>query len=350
MQNFSFGGTGVPQVPLGSGPVRIRKQPSLIQSILGIFIGIALVLASPVAMWMAQSQHAYKDFNSATVAGKNQSGYIRVDGAPFFSNDADVDACYQTECVYEEADYQELVTHRETVCQNNLRETETLRIISTNGSECDEDGTNCVPCYNVEKDEWETQSTDLVLNNFTVAGYEVVVSESAVYLDTISETVETGADEISLNPTRTVYESFVLPETVLVVGDSDGKLVTEPESQTFVISSYSVEKTAELLKELDRNNRLGLWLLTFGMLFIGYTLILGPLAWLGRKTSYIPVVGKMLKEGSKFMVGLVSALLAVVSWIVVFLLITILKFWWLALIALLIFIVLMIVKSKQKTA
>lgn len=346
---MGMGGMRPSNMISNNGPVRVRKQPNLIQSIGGIFFGILLVLGAPLAMWQAQSQHSAKDFQSAVVVtAPGQSGYVRVQGAPTYAESTADDECYTANCVYEKKDLQELVTTQDLVCKENLQSSEMLRVIARNGSECDEDGTNCVPCYDVEKDTWESQSTSMVLNDVMVNGYRVMPSEGAVYLETVETIVDTGVSKLTSRPSRTVYDDYVLPTQMVVVGTSDGAVVSDPGEKVFVLSSLSSDATLSALKTKDQSSRIMLWIVTFAMLFIGFGLILGPLSWLGRKTGFIPVIGPLLKEGSGALIGVASFLLAVVSWIVIFLAVMVFKLWWISLLVILGFVIFFIVKSKQK--
>ncbi|MBI2476679.1 hypothetical protein HYV72_00740, partial [Candidatus Uhrbacteria bacterium] len=71
----------------GSGPVR-QKQPNLIQSIIGVFGGIALILLSPLVMSQAANQHRAKDFGNAELVSASSvtDGYIKFEGAPSYKN------------------------------------------------------------------------------------------------------------------------------------------------------------------------------------------------------------------------------------------------------------------------
>lgn len=318
----------------GNGPVRTRKEPTLIQTIAGVGIGFLLVLASPLLMWSAQSQHRAKDFKSATVVSTEggASGYITTMGAPaYVETDGGAD-CLEGSCLYQKEAEQELVTRTELLCADNVQESATLRILARNGSECDSDGSNCVPCYDVEKDSWETQKTIVSLYDVTLGGYTITPTETAIYLDTSERTIETGV-AASGRKSQSVYTWFPLPTRLLVTGDSTGTSIAPPAEKVFVLSAYDVEGTLLKLKDLDRSSMLALFLGTFIALVVGYSLILGPLSWAGRQLGFIPVVGSLLKGGSKFLVLLAAILLAIPSWIIIFLLVTVLKFWWLALLA-----------------
>ncbi len=331
-----------------TGPVRTRKEPTLLQTIAGVGIGILLLLASPLAMWSAQSQHRAKDFNSATniETTGGVAGYVTFSGAPSYVEKDGGTACIEESCVYQKEVQQELVTHTELECGSNVQESATLRILRSNGSECDSDGKNCVPCYDVEKDSWEQQKEIVSLYDVVIGGYTVSPSVGAIYLDTHEKTIDTGLAD-SGRPSRSIYTWFPLPTRLLVAGSSDGSRVMAPADTVFVLSAYDAAGTFLKLKEMDQNSMFTLFIGTFLMLFIGYSLILGPLTWAGRQLSFIPLIGSMLKGGSKFLVGLAAFLLAIPSWIIIFLLVAVLKFWWLALIVIALGVGFMLWKAKQ---
>lgn len=330
----------------GTGPVRMKKAPNLIQSIMGVFIGILLVIASPLAMWFAQSQHTAKDFQSAQVveATSGATGYVTFSGTPEFATADGGSACYAQECIYQKESQQELITKVELVCGNNVQNTDTQRVLRQNGSECDENG-DCVPCYDVERDTWDEQDVIYDIYDVKVGEFTVAPTQSTIYLDTREQIVETGFSAVG-NESRSVYTYFPLPSSLLVAGSSNGSTVTAGE-KAFVLSQFDSATTLEKLKARDRANQVILWVVTFFMLFIGISLILGPLSWAGRQLRWVPVIGPMLSKGSGSLIALASFLIAVPLWILIFILVVLIKAWWLALILLLVIIGLVIWKVKN---
>ena len=315
----------------GTGPVRMKKSPNIFQSVIGALFGILLVLGSPIAMWAAQSQHSAKDFASArpVESVSSEIGYITFSDAPTYTDSEAGTECLVANCVYQSESQQELITKQDLVCGNNVRNTDTQRILYQDGSECDENG-DCVPCYQVEKDSWDEISDRETTYNVTVGSYDVLPTQSTIFLDTEEQTVETGYSDAG-NETRSVYTYFTMPTTLLVAGNSDGTTVRAGE-KVHVLSAFDAETTLEKLKARDRTNQIVLWILTFLMIFIGLTLILGPLSWAGRALRFVPVVGPMLSKGSQTLITAAAFLLAIPIWIVLFVLVVLLKLWWLALI------------------
>lgn len=330
------------------GPVRRKRQPTLIESVLGMFVGIALVLGSPVAMWSAASQHTAKDFASGTVVApaSNETGYVIVSGTPKYADKKGGEACYRDNCAFQTESRQELVTKTALECGDNVQPSETVRILGQNGVECD-DNNNCVPCYNIERDTWEEQSSVVTTYPVVVGSYTVNPSEKAIYFDTAEDTVDQGISKATGRKMRSVYKSFVMPSTLLVAGESDGDQIVMPEKLAYVLSSYDQAATLEKLKARDEANKWALRVVAFAMLAAGFAMIFGPLKWLGRQFRVIPVLGPIISEGSGLVIGLVSVVLAIPIWIVLLLLVAVLKTWWLALIVLLTLIAFIVFASKK---
>jgi|GEM_PF-1569165 len=314
----------------GTGPVRVKKGPGLIESIIGVFVGILLVLASPVAMWMAQSQHSAKDFATAKEisATDEATGYVVFRGEPEFKGDPDL--CYAGTCIWERMAEEEQVKEVKLECSNSIQESDTVKILRQNGSECDDDSGECVPCYDVERKVWKEQGSEEIVNLVTVGRY-TISPKSATLFDTKETIEDTGTSFTTGNKTRNVYTTFEMPDQLLVAGEVDGDKIVDGE-KPFVMSAFDREATLAKLKAADQQNMVILFVITFGMLFIGYSMILGPLTWMGRQLKWIPGFGRMLVQGSKSIIGLVAFLLAVVSWIIIWVAVVVLKFWWLSLI------------------
>ena len=330
----------------GTGPVRMKRAPNLLSSIFGVFIGIAMLIASPVAMWMAYDQNRAADFESAMIVESDSSveGYISIEGSPAYSEADAGEDCVDGDCIYQKAVDEEQFTRQELECSNNIRESADLKIIRQNGSECDSNG-DCVPCYDVERKEWEEQKTDYAIYPVTVGTYVVEPTQGAEYLELAEKTIER---EVSANgnPQRTVFNYFRMPSKLVVAGDSDGERITEGE-KTFVISSFGREATLDKLKQIDRTNKYALFAVTFFVVFIGLLLMLGPLAWFGSLARFVPVIGPMLSRGSTSLVALIALILAIPIWILIFLAVTVLQVWWAAVIAILLMGALLIFWMKR---
>lgn len=339
---FKFNNSPVGQMT-PNGPIRRKKQGNIFQAMIGALIGIVLILASPIAMWQAGDQHRAEDFASASevAADTAASGYVTFQGVPsLVGEDADLD-CYAGACIYEHESVEILETTQDLECRNNIQEDDMTRVLYQDGYEYDDETGETVPCYQVERDSWEQQSENVVLNDVMVGAFEITPHESAVYLDTVEEIVETDFDFDDKAIARSVYTTFLLPEELRVAGEATNGRVVKPSEKTYVLSQYDGPVTAQKLDELDKQNRLMLWIVTFLMIFIGYSLIFGPLHSLARIFLHIPglaPLGRMVAQGSRAMVGVLSLILAMITWILVWFFVTIIQVWWLGLIVVLLLI------------
>ncbi len=323
------------QVAGGTGPVRRKQAPNLLGSIFGVFIGLGMLVASPVAMWQAQSQDRAKEFVTAVQVEPTSGavGYVVTEGVPAYATVGTEVAgkdCVDGECLYQKAVNEEQFTRVELECSNNIRESADLKILRQNGAECDSNG-DCVPCYDVEKKTWEEQMTDYALYPVTLGGFTVEPTQDAEYLE-LREKIIARDNSAAGNPQRTVFSYMPLPSKLLVAGESDGKQITEGE-EVFVLSAFGYDATLEKLEAIDRSNRIALYAITFMVVFVGLLLVFGPLAWLGSLSRFVPVVGPMLSRGSSSLVAVLAVVLAIPIWVLIFAAVTILKVWWVAVIA-----------------
>lgn len=336
-----------PRSPIGqmtpNGPIRRKKQPNILQSIAGAFLGILLIIGSPVVMWMAGDQNRADDFEASqqVSADTAASGYVTFRGAPELADaDAGLD-CYIGECVYEHESVERLETTQSLECSNNITEDDMTRILYQDGYEYDDETGENTPCYQVERDRWEVQSESTVLNDVVVGAFTATPHEGAEYLETVEEIVETDFDFDDRAVARTVYTAFLMPEQLLVTGEATDGRVVKPAERTYVFSQFDSALTLQKLDEIDKANRLFLWFATFFMIFIGYGLIFGPLHSLARIFLHIPglaPLGRAIAQGSRAMIGVLSLILAVITWIIVWFFVTIIQVWWLGLVVVLLLI------------
>jgi hypothetical protein len=333
------------------GPVRQKKEPNLIQSMLGVLIGIGLILLAPLVMSAAANQHRAKDFNKAPLvdASTITDGYVKFQGVPTYVDSANGVDCLRSNCTYQEEQEQVLMSNLILEC-GNVTEDKYTTVLRQNGIECDEDG-DCETCYDVEKLQWETQDTNETINPMKVGAYTVTPSGGAEYVNLQEEIVPQDGDYVFEGDERSVYSFFIMPSSLVVAGNSIAGSIQAPEKLTYVLSSLGIEETASIMKERDSESRMTLWLITFGMLFFGFALMFGPLHWFGRQMRFIPFIGGFLKDGSGFMVLVASFALALPFWILLLVLATILKIWWLvsaAYLFLLVFGIVMFIKNRKK--
>jgi hypothetical protein len=332
MQNIP----GLGNVPMqGGGPVRMKKKPGLVQSVFGVFIGIALVLFSPYPMWLAGAQDFAGEYESATRvdATSGDDGYVVFDGAPSFVAAGDSAKCHAPECIYETESVQQLVTNQELVC-GSVTESESTHILYQDGYEYDEDTDKTVPCYQVEKYTWEEQEFNEVINKVKVGAYTITPSSRAQFFETEEDIVEDEFNDSGKAMHRSVFTSFVMPTSLLVAGEAVAKNVGAPDENVYVLSAHNYDTTLVKLQDLDTQRKIMFMLAAFVMLFIGFMLIFGPIDWARRMLGRLPFAGRMLSEVSRAAIMGVSLLLSIVLWIVIWLVVTLVQVWWLGLIVL----------------
>ncbi len=344
---------GMPQPVMGGGgPMRIKKKPGLLQSIVGVFIGILLILGSPIAMWQAGDQHRADDFASAAKFNGGANGYMQLRGNPVYADRGAGADCHAEGCAYEEQRAERLVTEQELQC-GTVTESESVRILYQDGYEYDEDTGEATPCYQVERDEWRVESTEVLLYDVTVMAplpeggdlttvdplpVRITAVEGAIYLDTEEDIVIEETNDAGKAIRRTVYTSFVLPDQLLVVGEyaRDNAVLSPSVEKAYVWSAFDEATTRAKLQDMDAQARIGLWIAAFGMLFIGFSMIFGPLEWAARMFGRLPIVGRVVSQGSRGLITLIALLLAAIFWVIIWFLVTLIQIWWLGLLFLIV--------------
>lgn len=323
MNRMGAGGTpGTPGMmnsgmrPMG---VRVRGKQTLGGAIMGVFIGIALILGSPWVLWSAESQHTAKDFQSAqqVEADSGVSGYVTFQGVPTVAAPLE---CVegQASCLYAKVENQELKTIQEEQCGQT---TSDARVLYSTVMECDEDGANCQQCYQVERDVWTTVNESTQFTDATVGGYTVKFNDTAMMLGLEEKIIE------HTTTTRDVWSTFPVPGELRVAGDASNNMVSGAQT-TYVLSPYGYEQTMTTLQAGDDANKWMFRIITFLMLFIGYSSIFGPLSYFSHLMRKVPLIGPFIKEGAKMVIGLVSFLLAVATFLVVWGVIALVKNIW----------------------
>ncbi|MDP2625098.1 MAG: TMEM43 family protein [Candidatus Peregrinibacteria bacterium] len=318
--NKNRGSVGGPNFRPTGGPtgVRYRKGQTLGGAIMGVFVGIILVFASPFVLWQAESQDTAANFQSATQvdASTVTDGYVTFQDTPVVDESL---SCVEgiNECLYYELENQNLNTITEEQCGNVSSD---ARIQYETVLECDEDGNNCQQCYQVERDVWETvSSSEDYSKDVQVGAYTVEFNSAATMLGLEEHIIEYSDTE------RDVWTFFPVPNELRVAGDSNNGVVTGAVESTYVLSPYGYEQTLSELESRDAANKWMFRIITFVMLFIGFSSIFGPLSYFSHVMRKIPLVGPILKDAGKFIVGLISFLLAVVTFVVLWVVIALVK-------------------------
>ncbi len=308
------GSSGI-RMTSGATGVRMKKSQTLIGAIVGVFLGIGLVLGSPVVLWYAESQHTAKDFQSATPVESSTAtdGYVSFTGAPEVAAPF---SCVEGKesCLYYLEENQELETIQEEQCGDV---SEDARIIQKTVMECDEDG-NCEQCYQVERDVWKTKTQDQQYGTAVVGAYTVEFSAEAVMLGLESTTIDHTAT------TRDVWTTFPVPDQLTVAGDASNGKISSAET-TYVLSPYDSAKTLSELESRDSSRAWMLRLITLAMLFVGFCSIFGPISYFSHLLRKLPIVGPFIKEATGLVVGAVSLLLTIVTFALIWVLVMFIK-------------------------
>lgn len=333
---FNFSKSPVGQMT-PNGIIRKKQQPNILQTIAGAFFGVLLIIGSPVVMWMAGDQHRADDFKAAqsVSADTAASGYVSFRGAPEFIVPGAGETCFAGTCIFEAKSVERLETKQSLECKKDIKQDEMTRVLYQDGYEYNDETGENIPCYQVERDTWKMQSESTILNDVQVGAFTITPNAVAEYLETREDIEITDTDLNKKAIGRNVYTTFLMPEQLLVAGEATAGRVVKPSERTYVFSQFDAPLTQQKLDEIDKQNRLFLWIATFLMMFIGYSLIFGPLHSLARIALHIPglaPIGRAIAQGSRAMIGVLSLILAAVSWVIVWFFVTIIQVWWLGLI------------------
>ncbi|MFH1766486.1 MAG: TMEM43 family protein [Patescibacteria group bacterium] len=356
-----------------------NKQGGIFSSMIGMLIGIGLVVAlSPYLLWQAQSQDRAKEFSTATVvsADGNDSGYIVIEGVaknvdqlvcprigdvrkttpnnrvtnPASANDEEdyfagldvIDPVTTAEptptqvieeavtepqnCLYVAAT-KEIFESREVEQCGELTKDQTL--IKRIEDSCDEDGTNCEPCYLVNEYDWTLEDTNYDYARFSINAYTVSPEGGANFIGT-SNFVDYVYDESKTSPIvgDIRYNFTYLPadQQILVAGNAaNNEIEGAYDGKPFVISNKNYEGTLAALKSQDK--AMG-WLLRIASLLammIGMLMIVGPITYFTNIFRTIPILGKHVDKGFDGVIKSAAALIGLVLWLIIFALVLLLK-------------------------
>lgn len=333
-----------------TGPITRKREPTLLERIGGVGLGILAILLSPLAMNAAFNQHAAKDFagaKEASVQDSSVGGYVWVRGAPVVNSTESAKCLAAGKCVYQEEQKQQMSTTSKREC-GTIVQNESVRVLSANGQECDKDG-NCESCYLVERDTWKTIETVTTAPEVQLGAWKAKAVEGGVFLDTRAQTVERGVNATGVKE-RSVYTIMDTPLQLLVVGQSNDGMIGDAGKKTNVFSAFDQGMTAQKLEARDKGNRLALFAGTFVLLFVGWVLVFGPLEWAGRLFMGIPVLGSLLSQGTRAVSVVAALILSIALWVLLFVVVGLLQVWWLALIVVLGLLGWLIARGKKKAA
>lgn len=294
------------------------------KSIVGVFIGIVLILLlAPVVLWVAESQNTAKvfSFSEEVSSTSRASGYIRT--MDIAKADSPI-ACYENKvegnCLYYDYTLEELQYEVKDYCGKLQKD---QQVIEEKGQKCRMDSNNeekCEQCYLVNESNWNVVEQVTKFQSFSIGNFKVSYPSKAKVI---------GAEEYSKQIDATHKESmeYLKDNTqILVAGSSDGSTISDGGKKKFLlVSSMNYEATYDALKAQDRFIA---WLLratAFILLVLGYKMIFGPISLMSNFVRKIPLLGKWIDNATDFIIMLVSVLLAIVHFILLWILILLLK-------------------------
>lgn len=350
------------------GTYRVRKEGGIFSTLLGALFGIVcVVFLSPVAAWYAESQHRAADFATASVvdASGTASGYVVVEGmvtnvdpltCPVDDSIDDVtedEVVEPTNCLYVATDNQTYTRTEKEVC-GSPSQNQTILYQTT--TECDADGTNCEPCYQVEEYNWASAGEKVVeVSDITLGNYSITPSEKGNYIGSKEMTVydfKSSATDPLEGDKRRVYEYMASDQDLLIAGDSEDNVITTAyEGKPYVFSTLSYQGTLEELESQDNTTKWGLRILSLVLMVLGVVFIFGPLTLFTNVLKVIPGLGKHLDTGFDGVIKFVAALIGLVLWLVVWGVVLVVKNIWIVVIILAVIgvgVLVLVQKGKKK--
>ena len=319
MVNFTAPPAGTIQRAGPTNPIT-----ALIKSIIGVFVGILIILLlAPTVLWFAESQNTAKvfSFSKEVVSTSGASGFIRT------MDTANADShisCYQNKvdgtCLYYDYKLEELQYIVKDYC-GTLRQNQ--QVIEKKGQKCHRDNNDeekCEQCYLVNESNWNVIQHENKFQSFSIGNFKVSYPNNAKII---------GAEKFSKQIDATHRESmdyFKDNLKLLVAGSSDGSTISNGGNKRYLlVSSMDYQSTYDALKAQDRMLGWILRIAAFVILLIGYTLIFGPISVMSNFVRKIPLLGRWIDSAAGGIIFLVSLLLAIVHFIILWILIMIIK-------------------------
>ncbi|MCL5018825.1 MAG: TMEM43 family protein [Candidatus Pacearchaeota archaeon] len=297
---------------------------ALLGSIAGVFIGILIILLlAPVLLWFAESQDSAKIFSLSeeVLSTSGATGFIRTTDVAT----ANVAVpCYQNKvsgnCIYYSYVLEELQYTTRDYC-GTLSENQ--KVIETKGQECRRDSNDeevCEQCYLVNESNWNTVQQEMKFQPFSIGNFKIDYPNSARIIG-----AETYSNQIdSTHKERMDYIRNGV--TLLVAGDSNGVTISDGGDKKYLlVSTLDYQATYETLKAQDVLIGWILRIIAFLALLIGYNMIFGPISVMSNFVRKIPLLGKWIDNAVGGVIFLASLLLAIVHFIIIWVLIMIIK-------------------------
>lgn len=258
-------------------------------------IGLALIiLASPVTLWMAETQSLVKDFENGTLL----EGEVQLESSLTCPGS-------EEECLYVHTQTETLQNKEQVVCGTLPTD---VTVIESTEDRCDANGT-CEKCYRVESEEW-VQTGDLKESvKLSIGGQAIEISEAKHLYGTKTRIEE--ADK-----TRQTITILPLTGELTVVTDSTGL--------QFSLSNMNYEQTLMRVTETQKSTmwafRIFSLLLMVGGFFLLTSQFASPIIGVLRA---IPFLGGVLNSGAQGLVYFVMALAGSLVWLILFLLVSV---------------------------
>ncbi len=309
----------------------VRKEGGLLSSLVGVLVGLGLiVIASPLAVWYAESQHAADDFGSAqqVSADTTVDGYIAVEGPALPTETLacpNSTALEAESCAYVTAKVEEYKRTEKDQCGTVPTNAE---IVQQLDPECDRDGTNCSKCYRIAEYAWSQVSSMEDYADFTVGSY-TIIPDAAQWIGEQSLTQYTVVERQSkpeVGDQRTSYQYLPANQRLLVAGTAvNGRISSAADGKPYLISNLDYAGTLANMEQQDATMKWGLRIVSLVLMVIGMVLLASPLTYFTNIFRFIPFLGKHLDQGFDAVIGFVAALLGIIAWIILWVTVLLIK-------------------------
>ena len=297
---------------------------AIVKSIAGVFVGILIILLlAPTVLWFAENQNTAKvfSFSKEVASTSGATGFIRTND---IANADSPITCYQNKvegnCLYYAYKLEELQYIVKDYC-GTLRSNQ--QVIEKKGQKCYRDSNDeerCEQCYLVNESNWNVIQQENKFQSFSIGSFKVSYPDSARIIGAELYTKQIDATH------RESMNYFKDNMRLLVAGNSDGLTISHGGNKKYLlVSSKDYQSTYDALKAQDRIIGWILRILTFVILLIGYNMIFGPISVMSNFVRKIPFLGKWIDNAVGGIIFLVSLLLAIVHFIILWILIMIIK-------------------------
>lgn len=291
---------------------------------------LCIVILSPAALWFAESQHKAADIQSAmqvSATAPAVNGYVVVSGT---SSVAKPVACPKdtqitdTACIYSRTTVETFTESKETQCGSI---SSSQKILGPAPDQCTSGG-SCSKCYYVASDAWQTTSDNRLYAPFVIGSYTVTPSKSTTFVGTTF--VHTGVSDSAtpnVGDVKTTMEYLPAAMAQTVVGESShGMIDTGAAGKVFAVSSLDYAGTVQGLAQQDSQTMWLLRIVSLILMVIGFVLLTAPFeAVFTMFFRFIPIVGGIVNRGVSGVLHLLSGILGLLVWLVVFALVLAVK-------------------------